>query len=129
MMAMTKDEEEGIATAAIDSEKYFDSECLEVTFQMLDRMGLEQRIWKPMLNFIAHLKRIQQGCGHAALTASYRDAESDGNSKTVNGLGKSSGGRSTHGHLQQQCGRSETLCDRKRSAETIEIGHPGRERL
>ena len=47
----TKDEkEDGIATAAIDSKKYFDSICWEVTFQMLDRMGLDQRIWGPMLN-------------------------------------------------------------------------------
>ena len=62
MESMTKDEkEEGIATAAIDSEKYFDSICWEVTFQMLNRTGLDQRIWKPMLNFIAH----QQGCGNA----------------------------------------------------------------
>ena len=42
MEAMTKDEkEEGIETAAIDSEKYFDSICWEVTFQMLNRMGLD----------------------------------------------------------------------------------------
>ena len=40
--------EEGITTAAIDSEKYFNSICWEVTFQMLDRMGLDQRIWKPI---------------------------------------------------------------------------------
>ena len=65
MEAMTKDEkEEGIATAAMDSEKCFDSVCWEVTFQMLDRLGLDQRIWKPMLNFIASQK-IQQGCGYA----------------------------------------------------------------
>ena len=59
---MTKDEK-GIATAAIDSEKYFDSICWEVRFQMLDRMGLDQRIWKPMLNFIAHLKRFNKVAG------------------------------------------------------------------
>ena len=64
MEAMTKDEkEEGIATAAIDSEKYFDSICWEVTFLMLDRTGLDQRIWKPMLNFIAHLKRFTKVAG------------------------------------------------------------------
>ena len=64
MEAMTKDEkEEGIATAAIDSVKYFDSICWEVTFQMLDRMGLDQRIWKPMLNFIAHLDRFNKVAG------------------------------------------------------------------
>ena len=56
---MTKDEtEEGIATAAIDSEKYFDSICWEITFQMLNRMGLDQRMWKPMLNFIAHFNKV-----------------------------------------------------------------------
>ena len=61
---MTKDEkEEGIATAAIDSEKYFDSLCWEVTFQMLGRMGLDQRILKPMVNFIAHLKRFNKVAG------------------------------------------------------------------
>ena len=64
MEAMTNDEkEEGIATAAVDSEKYFDSTCWEVTFQMLDRMGLDQRIWKPMPNFIAHLKRFHKVAG------------------------------------------------------------------
>ena len=63
MEAMTKDEKEGIATAAIDSEKYLDSICWEVTFQMLDRMGLDQRIWKPMLNFIAHLERFNKVAG------------------------------------------------------------------
>ena len=54
------EKEEGIATAAIESEKYFGSICLEVTFQMLDEMGLDQRIWKPMLNFIAHLRRFNK---------------------------------------------------------------------
>ena len=40
MEAMTKDEkEEGIATAAIDSEKYFDSVCWEVTFPKAVRDG------------------------------------------------------------------------------------------
>ena len=64
MEAMTKDEkEEGIATAAIDSEKYFDSICWEVTFQMLDRMGRDQRIWKLILNFITHLKRFNKVAG------------------------------------------------------------------
>ena len=64
MEAMTEDEkEEGIATAAIDSEKFIDSICLEVTFQMLNRMGLDQRIWKPMLNFIAHLKKFNKVAG------------------------------------------------------------------
>ena len=64
MEAMTKDEKEkGIATAAIDSEKHFHSKCWEVTFQILDRMGLDQRIWKPMLNFIAHLKRFNKVAG------------------------------------------------------------------
>ena len=63
MEAMTKDEKEGIATAAIDSEKFFDSICWEVTFQMLDIMGLDQRTWKPMLNFIAHLKRFNKVAG------------------------------------------------------------------
>ena len=53
----------GIATAAMDLEKYFDRTCWEVTFQMLDRMGLDQRIWKPMLNFIAHLKRFNKVAG------------------------------------------------------------------
>ena len=77
MEAMTKDEkEEGIATAAIDSEKYFDSTCWEVTLQMLDRMGQDQRIWKPMLNFIAHstILRVRWGPRGPARTASYRDA-------------------------------------------------------
>ena len=61
---MTKDEkEEGIATAATDSEKCFDSICWEVTCQMLDRTGLDQRVWKPMLNFIAHLKRFNKVAG------------------------------------------------------------------
>ena len=66
MEAMTKDEkEEGIATATIDSEKYFDSICWEVTFfQTLDKMGLAQRIWKPRLNFVAHLKRFKKSCGY-----------------------------------------------------------------
>ena len=64
MEAMTKDEkEEGIATAAIDSEKYFGSTRWKVTFHMLDRMGLDQRIWKPMLNFIAHLERFNKVAG------------------------------------------------------------------
>ena len=64
MESMTKDEkEEGIATAAIDSEKYFDSICWEVIFQMLNRIGLNQRIWKPMLNFIAHLMRFNKVAG------------------------------------------------------------------
>ena len=137
MEAMTMDEkEEGIATAAIDSEKYFDSIRWEVTFQMVERMELDQQIWKPMLNIIAHLKRFNKGCGCAGTHVDLHQQqhagmlpESDGNSGTVNGLGKSSGGRSTHGHLQQHCGRSETLSDRKRSAETIEVSHPGHERL
>ena len=61
---MTGDKKEaGIATAATDSEKYFDSSCWEVTFQMLNRMGLDQRIWKPMLNFIAHLQRFNKVAG------------------------------------------------------------------
>ena len=30
---------------------------------MLDRMGLDQRIWKPLLNFIAHLKRFNKVAG------------------------------------------------------------------
>ena len=30
---------------------------------MLNRMGLDQRIWKPMLNFIAHLKRFNKVAG------------------------------------------------------------------
>ena len=69
MESTTKDEkEEGIATAAIDSEKYFDSICWEVTFQMLNRMGLDQRIWKPMLNFIAHLKRFNKVAGTLGTT-------------------------------------------------------------
>ena len=79
MEVMTKDEKEGIATAAIDPEKYFDSFCWEVTFQLLDTMGLDQRIWKPMLNFIAHLKRFNKVAGTLgprgpARTASCRDA-------------------------------------------------------
>ena len=61
MEAMTKDEkEEGIATAANDSEKYFGSICWEVTLQMLDRMGLDERIWKKKQNFFAHLKRFNK---------------------------------------------------------------------
>ena len=64
MEAMTKDEkEERIATVAIDSEKHFDSRCWEVTSQMLDRMGLDQRQWKPMLNFIAHLTGFNKVAG------------------------------------------------------------------
>ena len=55
--------EEGMATAAIDSEKYFDSICWEVTFHELDRVGLYQRIWKSMLNFIAHLFRFNKVAG------------------------------------------------------------------
>ena len=80
MEAMMKDEkEEGIATASTDSEKYFDSICWEVTFQMLDRVGLDQRIWKPMLNVIAHLKRFNKVAERwhprgFARTASYMDA-------------------------------------------------------
>ena len=58
---MTKDEkEERISKAAIHSEKYLDSTCWEVTFHSLDKMGLDQRIWKPMLNFIVHLKRFNK---------------------------------------------------------------------
>ena len=57
------EKEEGIATAAIDSKKYFNSICWEVTFQLLGRMGLDQRIWKSMLNFIAHLKRFNKVAG------------------------------------------------------------------
>ena len=30
---------------------------------MLDGMGLDQRIWKPMLNFSAHLKRFNKVAG------------------------------------------------------------------
>ena len=30
---------------------------------MLDKMGLDQRIWKPMLNFIAHLRRFNKVAG------------------------------------------------------------------
>ena len=30
---------------------------------MLDSIGLDQRIWKPMLNFIAHLKRFNKVAG------------------------------------------------------------------
>ena len=64
MEAMTKDEKEyGIATAAIDSEMYFDCICWEVTFQMLDEMGLDQRIWKPMLNFIVQPRRFNKVAG------------------------------------------------------------------
>ena len=63
MEAMPKDNKGGIATGTIDSEKYFDSKCWEVTFQMLNRMGQDQRIWKPMLNFIAHLKKFNKVAG------------------------------------------------------------------
>ena len=137
MEAMTKDEnEEGIATAASKSEKYFDSICWEVTFQMLNRMGLDQRVWKPMLNFIAHLKRFNKGCGNAGTHVDLHEqhqtgmfSEPAGNSGAVDGLGKSSGRRSAYSSLQQHCGRPETLCDRKRSAEATANSHPDHERL
>ena len=66
--------EEGVATAATESEKYFDSICWEVTFQMLNRMGLDQRIWKPMLNFIAHLKRLNEVAGTLGPTWTCRNS-------------------------------------------------------
>ena len=136
MEATTKDEkEEAIATAAIDSEKYFDSICWEVTFQMFDRMGLDQRIWKPMLNFIAHLKRFNKVAGTLGPTWTCTEQHhtgmlpESGNSGTVNSLAKSSGGRSTHGHLQQHCGRSgDSLRQEKKRGTTTEIGHPDHER-
>ena len=132
MEAITKDDKEGIATAAID----FDGICWEVTFQVLDKMGLDQRIWKPMLNFHCTPQEIQQGCGNAGTHVDLHEqhrtgmlSECTGYSGAINGLGKSPGGRSAYSPLQQHCGRSETLCDRKRSAETIAISHPGHERL
>ena len=54
--------------------------------------------------------------------------ESAGNSGAIDGLGKSPGRRSAYSCLQQLCGRLETLCDRKRSAETTSISHPAHER-
>ena len=100
---MTKDEkEEGIATSAVDSEKFFDSICWEITFQMLDRMFLDQRIWKPMLNFIAHLKRFHKVAGTLDLHEQHDTAmlfESVGNSGATDDLGKSPGRRSAYSSL------------------------------
>ena len=117
---MTKDEKEegiattaieGIATTAIDSEKYFDGICWEVTFQMLNRIDLDQRIWKPMILHCTP-QEIQQGCGNAGAHVELHEQhhtgmlpESAGNSGAIDGLGKSLGGRSTYSLLQQHCGR------------------------
>ena len=128
--------EEGIATAAMDSEKYFHSVCWEVTFQMLDRLGLDQRIWKPMLNFIAHLKRFNKVAGTLGPTWTCTNSIVQGcslsllaSSGAFDGLGKSLGRRSAYISLQQHCGRPESLCDRKRSPETTAISHPDHERF
>ena len=82
---------------------------------MLHRMGLDQRIWKPMLNLIAHLKRFNKVAGTLGPTWTCTKQhhtgmlrESAGNSGALDGLGKSLGGRSAYSPLQQHCGRLET---------------------
>ena len=50
------------------------------------------------------------------------------NDQVIDGLGKSPGGRSAYSPLQQHCGRPETLCDRKKSAEATAIILPDHER-
>ena len=132
MESMTKDEkEEGFATAAIDSEKYFDSICWEVTFQMLNRMGLDRRIWKPMLNFIAHLKRFNKVAGTLGPTWTCTNSIIQGCSLNLLATAALSTVRARvleEGVLTvPHCGRPETLCDRKRSAEAIAVSHPDHE--
>ena len=111
MEAMTKDErEEGIATAAIDSEKYFDCTCWEVTFHTLDKMGLDQRIWKPMLNFIVHLKRFNKIAGTMGPTWTCTNSVIQGCSLSLlataalSTVCESAGDGSSCNPLQQHCG-------------------------
>ena len=73
---------------------------------MLDRMGLDQRIWKPKLNFIAHLKRFNKVAGTLGPTWTCINSIIQGCSVSLmataalsDGLGKSSGGRSAYSHL------------------------------
>ena len=59
-------EEEGIATAAIDSSKFFDMIVLEVVFASMGKMGFPDRVWKLQASFVFHLKRSfrrRQSCG------------------------------------------------------------------
>ena len=64
MEAMTKDEkDEGQQQHQLIRRKTSTAYVGKVTVQILGRMGLDQRIWKPMLNFIAHLKRFNKVAG------------------------------------------------------------------
>ena len=89
-----------------------------------------------MLNFIAHLKRFNKVAGTLGTHVDWHDkhhtgmlSESAGNSGAIDDQGKSPGRRSAYSSLQQHCGRPETLCDRKRSAEATASSHPDHERL
>ena len=59
-------EEEGVATAAIDSSKFFDMIVWEVVFPMMGKMGVPDSVWKLQASFVFHLKRSfrhGQSCG------------------------------------------------------------------
>ena len=59
-------EEEGVATAAIDSFKFFDMIVWEVVFPMMGKMGVPESVWKLQASFVFHLKRFfrqGQSCG------------------------------------------------------------------
>ena len=92
-----------------------------------NRMSLDQP------EFHCTPQEIQQGCGNAGTHVDLNEQhntgllpESAGNGGALDDLG-SFGGRSTNSPLQQHCGRPETLCDRKRSAEATAVSRPDHE--
>ena len=58
-------EEEGVATAAVDSSKFFDMIVWKVVFSVMGKMGVPDRVWKLQASFVFHLKRLfrqRQSC-------------------------------------------------------------------